>query len=114
MDFYCDEILSGKTPVDKIVETDHLVAYHHTDPYWEVHVVVVPRRHIESLASLDGHDEALIVDFMRTLSELAGRISSEHGGCRVSTNVGSYQDNKHLHWYIHAGKRLRDESGNPL
>lgn len=114
MDFYCDEIISGKTPVDKIVETEQLIAFHHTKPYWEVHVVVIPRRHIESLATLDPMEEVLLIEFMRTLSELTQQISAQHRGCRVSTNVGPYQNTKHLHWYIHAGKRLRDEAGQPL
>lgn len=114
MDFYCDKIISGKMAVEKLVETDNLIAFNHGKPYWEVHVVVVPRRHIDSLAALDRDDVALSVEFMYVLSELAERIASEHGGCRVSTNVGSYQDTKHLHWYIHAGKRLRDKSGRLL
>lgn len=114
MDFYCDEILSGNTHVDKILETEHLVAFHHTKPYWEVHIVVVPRCHIESLATLDRDEEALPIDCMRVLADLAEKITAKYGGCRISTNVGSYQDTKHLHWYIHTGKRLRDEAGNPL
>lgn len=111
MDFYCEEIISGKITVDKIVETNQLIAFHHTQPYWEVHIVVVPRRHIESLATLDPTEEFLIIQLTQTLSKLTQQISATHGGCRVSTNVGSYQETKHLHWYLHAGKRLRDESG---
>lgn len=114
MDFYCDEIISGKIPVDKIVETEQLIAFHHTKPYWEVHIVVIPRRHIESLATLDPTEEVLFTEFMRTLSQLTQQISTQYGGCRVSTNVGSYQDTKHFHWYIYTGRRLRDESGQPL
>ncbi len=114
MDFYCDEIISGKMTVDKIVETDQLIAFHHTQPYWEVHIVVVPRRHIESLATLDSTEEGLMLELIQTLAELTQPISSIYGGCRVSTNIGSYQETKHLHWYIHAGKRLRDESGAPI
>lgn len=37
-DFYCDEALSGRTPVSVVRETPHVLAFHHTRPYWPVHV----------------------------------------------------------------------------
>jgi hypothetical protein len=36
-DFYCDEALSGRTPVKVVRETDGVLAFHHTRPYWAVH-----------------------------------------------------------------------------
>ena len=33
-DFYCDEVLSGNTPVEKVFETDNVLAYRHTRPFW--------------------------------------------------------------------------------
>ncbi len=42
-DFYCDEVLSVRTPVTIVRETDDVLAFHHTRPYWAVHIVVVPR-----------------------------------------------------------------------
>lgn len=49
---------------------------------------------------------------MNVIAEVSSEIESTHGGCRVSTNIGSYQSSKHLHFYIHSGKRLRDEDGS--
>lgn len=37
-DFYCDEVLSGKTKVNKVFETENVLAYHHTRPFWPVHI----------------------------------------------------------------------------
>ena len=34
-DFYCDEVLSGRTPVNKVLETENVLAYHHTRPFWQ-------------------------------------------------------------------------------
>lgn len=42
-DFYCEEVLSGKTKVEKILETDNVLAYYHTRPFWETHIVVIPK-----------------------------------------------------------------------
>jgi histidine triad (HIT) family protein len=43
-DFYCDEVLSGKTPVKKVMETDNVLAYYHTNPAYEVHIVAFPKK----------------------------------------------------------------------
>ena len=48
-DFYCDEALSGHTPIKKVAETDNVLAFYHTKPHWPVHIVVIPKKHIPSL-----------------------------------------------------------------
>ena len=52
-DFYCDEVLSGRTEVRVVRETDNVLAYHHTRPFWPVHIVVIPKRHISSLLTIE-------------------------------------------------------------
>ena len=52
-DFYCEEVFSGKTPVDKVLETENVLAYHHTRPFWPVHIVVVPKQHVASVLELE-------------------------------------------------------------
>jgi histidine triad (HIT) family protein len=105
-DFYCDEVLSGRTPVDKVVETDRVLAYHHTRPYWPVHIVVIPRRHIDSLLALEGEDDNLLLEMMGVIRQVAAQVVAEHGACRVLTHLGRYQDSKHLHWHISSGEPL--------
>jgi len=111
MDFYCDEIISGKTAVPLLAETAGVLAFHHTRPYWPVHVVVIPKKHIASLAGLEEGDMAIVREMMDVAAELCRRITEEHGGCRLSTNCGDHQTTKHLHFYIHSGKRIRDVHG---
>src|SRR5262245_45053239 len=45
-DFYCDEALSGRTPVDIVLEPDEVLAFRHTRPFWPVHIVVIPKTHV--------------------------------------------------------------------
>ncbi len=113
MDFYCDQVLSGIVPVVRIAESDQVLAFHHTQPYWPVHVVIIPKRHIESLATLTPADLPIVHEMLELAADLCGKITAEHGGCRLSSNVGDYQSTKHLHFYIHHGPRLRDENGVP-
>lgn len=61
-DFYCDEVLSGKTQVKVVMETNNVMAYHHTRPYYKHHIVVIPKIHIQSFISEEeeNNDETLL------------------------------------------------------
>jgi histidine triad (HIT) family protein len=106
-DFYCDEALSGRTPVRKVMETDNVLAFHHTRPFYPVHVVVIPKRHIGSLLTLEKEDDNLLLELIGVVRQVASQIVLEHGACRVLTNLGEYQDSKHLHWHVAFGQPLR-------
>lgn len=99
-DFYCDEVFLGKTPVRKVLETENVLAYHHTRPFWPVHIVVVPKRHVASVLEVESD---LLIEIFDVIKEVAARVFEEHGAARVLTNLGEYQDSKHLHFHINSG-----------
>jgi histidine triad (HIT) family protein len=103
-DFYCDEALSGKTPVKIVKETGEVLAFHHTRPHWAVHIVVVPKVHIPSLTNLGDHDVELVYRLLDVVREVAADVERQHGACRVVTNLGAYQDSKHLHFHVGSGQ----------
>ena len=102
-DFYCDEVLSGKTPVEKVFETEHVLAYHHTRAFWETHIIVVPKAHVDSLLTVEND---LLSELLDVAKEVAANVVKEKGAARVLTNLGDYQDSKHLHFHVYAGERL--------
>lgn len=99
-DFYCDEVFSGKTRVEKVLETENVLAYHHTRPFWPVHIVIVPKWHVASLLEVEND---LLVEIFEVIKEVAAKVLEEHGAARVLTNLGDYQDSKHLHFHINSG-----------
>jgi histidine triad (HIT) family protein len=105
-DFYCDEVLSGKTEVNRVMETENVLAYHHTRPFYPVHIVAIPKRYISSLITLEDSDDELLLELMGVIRKVAAMVTEEHGACRVITNLGNYQDSKHLHWHVVSGKPL--------
>jgi histidine triad (HIT) family protein len=105
-DFYCDEVLSGRTPVDCVLETENVLAYHHTRPFWPVHIVVIPKRHIGSLLTIEASDP-LLAELVAVIQQVAAQVVAERGACRVLTNLGEYQESKHLHWHVCSGDPLR-------
>lgn len=109
-DFYCDEALSGRTPVRVVAETDAVLAFHHTRPFWPVHIVVVPKRHVPSLVDLGDAGESVLHEVLAVVRRIAREVAGEHGACRVLTNLGRYQDSKHLHFHVCYGEPVRPEA----
>lgn len=99
-DFYCDEALSGKTRVEVVEETDSVLAFHHTKPMYPVHIVVVPKLHTPSLVDLGEGGPALLAEVMEVVRQVAADVTARHGACSVTTNLGAYQESKHLHVHV--------------
>jgi histidine triad (HIT) family protein len=68
--------------------------------------VVVPKKHVRSLIDLGDSDEALLHNVLAVVRRIAAEVTREHGACRVLTNLGRYQDSKHLHFHMNAGEPL--------
>lgn len=107
-DFYCDEVLSGKLAVDIVFQTDTILAYHHTKPYYEHHVVVIPKFHINSLISNEEeNNDSLLLELFDVIKKVAAMLVEATGASKIITNLGDYQDSKHLHWHVVSGERVR-------
>ena len=104
-DFYCDEVLSGDSTVEKICETASVLAYKHTRPFWETHIVVIPKTHVGSLLTID--DNRLLIELLDVVKQVAATVVEEKGAARVLTNLGEYQDSKHLHFHVYSGVQIR-------
>lgn len=104
-DFYCEEVLSGKTAVERVFETERVLAYFHTRPFWETHIVVIPKTHVGSLLTID--DDGLLIEILDVVKRVAAKVVEEKGAARVLTNLGEYQDSKHLHFHVNSGDMLR-------
>ena len=113
-DIYCDQILKGTLPVRVIQETSRVLAFEHTHPYWEAHIVVIPKQHIDSLSRIKPEHAEILAELYAVALDICRQLEARFGGCRLSTNVGAYQSSKHLHFYIHSGERFRNEDGSPV
>ena len=102
-DFYCDVAIPGKVELKKEFESDNVLAFHHTRPNWPVHIVVVPKRHIPSFTDRSAEDETIFQEVLAVVRILAAKVEAEHSAARILTNLGTYQDSKHLHFHISSG-----------
>ena len=100
-DIYCDVIVPRTIDISIVKETSTVIAYHHTKPFWPVHIVVTPKQHVSSLLELEGELQAEILEVVKSV---ASSVNDEYGACRVLTNLGEYQDSKHLHFHVSSGE----------
>ncbi len=70
-DFYCEQVLSGMQPVQKIVDTESVLAFHHTQPSYPAHIVVIPKRHISSLLDISEGDADLLFSMLSVVKLVA-------------------------------------------
>ena len=106
-DFYCDVAIPRALPLKVVHEDELVLAYHHTRPFWEVHVVAVPKRHLSSFTTVTAEDEADVRALLAVVQRIARQVEQEHGAAAVLTNLGRYQDSKHLHVHVHSGAQVQ-------
>lgn len=103
-DWYCDFVLNKKLKVQKVKETENILAFHHTKPSYEFHVVIIPKKHIAKLTDLDD------LEIIKEIFGIAREIILEQGlnetNYRIITNGGSFQDSQHLHFHLVSGDKL--------
>jgi len=107
-DFYCDVALKDLSVLKIEYESDSVLAYYHTRPHWPVHIIVIPKKHIPSLTEYDNdEDSKIILEIIKVVQNIAKKVEKEFGGARVQTNLGVYQESKHLHFHISYGEPLK-------
>ena len=98
-------IANHEIPSNIAYEDDRLIAFHDLDPQAPVHVLLIPKKHIESLDALTEEDKDLMGYAMLKIKDIAASLGLENG-YRVVSNNGedAFQTVKHLHFHI-LGKR---------
>ena len=102
-DFYCDVAIPNAHELSVEYEDDHVLAFHHTKPFWQTHIVVVPKRHVASFTTVGEDDADLVGRLLVVVQQLARRVEHSEGAAAVLTNLGRYQDSKHLHVHVYSG-----------
>ena len=100
------KIATGQIPAKKVHEDDELVVFHDIHPWAPVHVLLVPKQHIVSMADVDdGH--APLLGRMMALSPRLMRELGVTNGFRHVINTGrdGHQEVQHLHVHLMGGPR---------
>ena len=105
------KIIKGEIPSKKVYEDEEILAFHDIDPAAPIHILVIPKKHISSLAHLEKEDEKLIGKIFGVINKIAEDNNFKQDGYRVITNCGKNggQEVMHLHFHILAGKKLGEK-----
>ena len=100
-------IARGEIPARLVHEDDDLVAFHDLAPQAPVHVLLVPRRHLASLAECHEEEALLVGRLAIVAAELARRLGLA-SGYRLVANTGEDggQSVAHLHFHLLGGRKL--------
>ncbi len=113
MDCIFCQIASGKIPSDRVYQDEEVIAFRDINPQAPVHLIIIPRRHIPSLAHLSEADSALIGRMVAIANQLAKGEGVADKGYRLAINCGKEggQAVPHLHLRLLGGRRLSGRLG---
>lgn len=101
-------IARKEIPAKLAFENDDVLAFHDIDPKAPVHVLVIPRKHINAVAALADADAALMGSVIVAARNLARELGIESGGYRLVLNNGANagQTVDHVHVHVLGGRKM--------
>ena len=102
------KIVAGEIPADVVRESDRVLAFRDLDPKAPVHILLIPKEHVDSVAELDDAHAETLVDIMQAATQLARAEGVDESGWRLVTNVGADggQSVFHLHFHLLGGRPM--------
>ena len=101
-----DKILRGDIPCDEVYSDDRCLAFRDIAPQAPVHVLVIPRKPIESLRSADAADEALLGHLLLVAARVAKQEGLDDFRTVINSGAGAGQTVFHLHVHVIGGRSL--------
>lgn len=105
MCIFC-KIVNKEIPSNPVLENDDFLAFHDLNPKAPVHILVIPKVHVDSFNEVSPEMMQGMTSFMH---EVAEKVNIKDSGYRVITNVGHNggQEVKHLHFHLLGGTKLK-------
>jgi len=107
MDCIFCKIVAGEIPSTKVYEDEKILAFRDINPEAPVHVLVIPKEHIDSANCINESNSALVAHIFECIPKIA-KAEGLDGGYRIITNIGEDggQSVHHMHFHILGGKKL--------
>ncbi len=90
--------MSFVLPVDRLRETETLIAFHHPKPAYPFHILIMPKKAVQTLTDLNPNDSAFLTDLFSTVQSLVNEFHLT--AYRLIVNGGEYQDLPQLHFHL--------------
>ena len=102
-------IVAGDAPAQVVHSSDRVIAFRDLNPQAPVHLLLVPKEHVTSAASLSEHHGDVLAELFLAAAHLAKAEEVDESGWRIVTNVGpdAGQSVDHLHFHLLGGRHMR-------
>ena len=102
------KIVAGDIPAKKVYEDEEILAFEDVAPQAPVHILVIPKKHISSLLTLEPEDKKLAANFLYRIQKIAKQLGLDEAGFRVVNNIGEQggQTVFHIHFHVLGGRNL--------
>ena len=113
MDCIFCQIVAGKVPSKILYQDEEVIAFRDIKPKAPTHLIIIPKKHIPSLAHLSEGESPLIAHMVNIANQLAKREGISESGYRLMINCGKEggQLVPHLHLHLLGGRKLSHELG---
>jgi histidine triad (HIT) family protein len=103
------KIVDGSLKADVVFRDEQVVAFRDLHPAAPTHILVVPKRHINSVNSLEESDAALVGHMFVAAKEIAAQEGLAEDGYRLTVNTGAQggQTVFHMHLHLIGGRQMR-------
>lgn len=103
------QIVNGEIPSKKVLETDDVLTFEDIRPQAPVHVLVIPKKHIQSAHHVTADDKDVILNIHLVAQKVADSLGLSENGYRLATNIGVHgqQTVPHLHYHLLGGRQLQ-------
>lgn len=105
------KMIKGEIPVNKVYEDEEILAFYDINPATPIHILVIPKKHIDCVAHMQKEDEQLIGRIYGVINKIAEEKGFKENGFRVIVNSGkdSGQEVMHLHFHLLAGTKMGEK-----
>lgn len=103
------KIIKGEIPCNKVYEDEKILAFKDISPEAPVHILIIPKKHIESLSTLEEDDKDVISHIFIKAKEIGEKMGIAQSGYRIVNNCGvdGGQTVSHMHFHILGGRSLQ-------
>ena len=107
------KIIAGEIPSNIRYQNDKIIAFPDIHPLAPVHLLIVPKKHIPTLAELTATESSLVGEMARAANQLAKSEGISEKGYRIVINCGKQggQGVYHLHMHLLGGRQLSSALG---
>lgn len=101
------KIINKEIPADIVYEDNDVLAFKDINPIAPVHVLVIPKVRINSLASMEKKDVTIVGTCLYVAKKIADELNLSEDGYRVVTNTGNDggQSVSHIHFHLIGGRK---------